>query len=516
MTQGIVVDPMTRIEGHLRFVTRMEGDQVTDARCSGDMFRGIEAALVGYDARVAQQVTQRVCGVCPYAHAEAASLALENAMGLKPNANGQLLRNLIVGAYQLQDYLLHFYTLCALDFIDITAVLHYRGKDPGLLGVRDWVQNELASKKIFPAAPFLPRYEAAYVQDPEVNLSAIRHYLDALPVMADLHRMVALFGAKAPHPVTIEAGGVTTVPTLDRILQYQSLLAKVAPFIRDSFRDDLLAVAKAFPSYFKEGRGYGHLLSYPWLPDQDGKNFLTAGGATLNGEYQPLDLGKIREDHKYSYYANQPDQGIKPLGVRRLEPINYRRFQDEQAKPDGKYSWTRAPRYGGQVMEVGPAARVVNTYRSGTNPKLNALVDQVNRDLGLTLDDYPSVLGRHLSRYLMAQLILERMEQDLAAVTPGVLAFVERDLPRNAQGVGLTEATRGALAHWIETDGQGRIANYEMIVPTTWNISPRDGDGRPGAVEKMLIGTRVADARNPMELARIVRSTDPCMACSVH
>ena len=513
---NLVIDPMTRIEGHLRFETRVEQGAVVDARCSGEMFRGIEAALIGHDARVAQQVTQRVCGVCPYAHAEAASLALEDALGLRPNTNGQLLRNLIVGAYQLQDYLLHFYTLCALDFIDIAAVLDYRGSDPALNAVRDWVSSELSSNKVFPAAPFLPRYQADYLEDKELNHSAIRHYLDALPVMADLHRMVAIFGAKAPHPVTIEAGGVTTIPTVDALARYRSLLDKVEPFVTQTYFTDLVAVATAFKGYFNEGKGYGNLLSYPFLPNAEGAEHMTVGGASINGNYAPLDMQKVSEDHRYAYYSNQPDSGLRPMSVRRLEPISYQRYQQEHGKADGKYSWTRSPRYAGQVMEVGPAARVVNTYRAGSNPQLTALVERLNKELGIGIDDYPSVMGRHLSRGILAQLTIERLRRDLALVEPGRLAYEERDVPRNARGMGLTEATRGALAHWIETDGQGRIANYELIVPTTWNISPRDAGGRPGAVEKMLIGTRLRDPENPMELARIVRSTDPCMACSVH
>ncbi len=512
----VVVDPMTRIEGHLRFETRVEEGRVVDARCSAEMFRGIEAALIGHDARVAQQVTQRVCGVCPYAHAEAASLALEDAMGLKPNENGQLLRNLIVGAYQLQDYLLHFYTLSALDFIDITAVLDYRGGDGALNGLRDWVKSELASNKVFPAAPFLPRYQAAYATDRELNVSAIHNYLAALPVMADLHKMVALFGGKAPHPVTIEAGGVTTTPTLDLIARYESLLEKVAPFIENSYRHDLLGVAGAFPDYFEQGRGYGNLLSYPYLPQADGSGHLIAGGATVNGKYEPLDLARITEDHRYSWYDNQPDRGVRPGKVGRLQPISWAAYKTEHAKPDGKYSWARAPRYGGAVMEVGPAARVVNTYHAGTNPQLTALVDRTNRELGIGLEHYPSVMGRHLSRWILAKLTLDTLRRDIARVVPDKLAFEERPVPKNAAGVGLTEATRGALAHWIETDGDGNIRNYEMIVPTTWNISPRDADERPGPVEKMLIGTAVADHENPIEMTRIVRSTDPCLACSVH
>lgn len=511
----IVVDPMTRIEGHLRFEARIEDGTVVDARCSGDMFRGIEKALIGYDARVAQQVTQRVCGVCPYAHAEAASLALENALGIKPNANGQILRNLIVGAYQLQDHLLHFYTLSVLDFIDVTAVLKYSGRDTGLTALKEWVASELDSGKVFPAAPFLPRYQAAYAADRELNISVVKDYLDVLPVMAELHKMVAIFGGKAPHPVAIEAGGVTTLPTVEGISRFRTYLDRAARFIRTNYYHDVLGVSRAFKGYFHEGKGWGNLLSYPYFPDQDGKNHAFAGGATLGGSYRPLDLERITEDQRYSYYKGGPDRG-RPLQSTSLTPLGWEEFEQERAKADGKYSWTKAPRYGGEAMEVGPAARVVNTYLSGTNPALKQRVDALNRELGIGLGDYNSVMGRHLSRLVMALTITDLLYANLEALEPDAPAFVEHDTQRAGRGVGLTEATRGALAHWIETDAKGYIRNYEMIVPTTWNISPRDGESRPGPVEKMLIGTRVADPRHPIELARIIRSTDPCMACSVH
>ena len=512
----ITVDPLTRVEGHLKFETRIENGVVTAARTAGMLFRGIEKALIGYDPRTALQVTQRVCGICPYAHAEAAALALENAMGLRPNANGQLLRNLIVGAYQIHDCLLHFYQLSALDFIDVTAVLDYRGADPGLTAMRDWVRNEQRSGRIFPAAPFLPRYQADFLGNKERNLSAVRNYLDSFPVLAGLQKMVALFGGKAPHPVAIEAGGVTTRPTIDTLAQYRTLLSQVEQFVQTGYREDLLAVCRAFPAYFKEGRGYGNLLSFPYFPDAAGENHLFAGGATVGGTYTPLDLNAITEDHAYSYYQGTPAAGIRPLATNRLEPLDWEGFQREGQRPAGKYSWTRAPRYGGKVMETGAAARVVNTYRSGRNPALNRLVDRLNRELGIGLAQYHSVLGRHLSRYVTVSLLLGRLREQVEAVRPGELGFIEKKVPAGVRGTGITEASRGALGHWVEIDRQGLIKNYEMVVPSTWNLGPRDAAGQPGAVEQMLIGTRVADPANPMELARIVRSTDPCVACSVH
>lgn len=512
----ITIDPLSRIEGHLKFETKVENGVVTEAKCSADMYRGIEKALIGYDARVAQQVTQRVCGVCPYAHAEAASLALENAMGIKPNRNGQLLRNLIVGAYQLQDHLLHFYVLSALDFIDIASVLDYKGGDEGIISLKNWVQDELKSNKIFPASPFLPRYKAAYSKDNKTNFTAIKNYLEAIEVMADLTKAVAIFGAKAPHSVTIEAGGVTTIPTVGKIAKYSSLVKSARKFIKENYLNDVVAVAKGFPEYFKIGAGYGNYLSYPYFPDENGNNHMFVGGATIGGKYEELDLKNIFEDHRYSYYKNKPDENVKPLDSKILTPIDYEEFKEEHKKEGGKYSWARAPRYKGQIMEVGPVARIVNTYKSGKNPKLTALVDSVNKKLGLSIKDYNSVLGRHLCRALISNLMVDKVLEDIEKVIPDELAFVEHEVPKNAVGFGLTEATRGALAHWIQTDENGLIKNYDMIVPTTWNISPKDAKGTPGAVEKMLIGTKIKDQQNPIELARIVRSTDPCLACSVH
>lgn len=512
----IIVTPLTRIEGHLKFETEVEDGVVVSAKCSAEMFRGIEKALIGYDARVANQVTQRVCGVCPYAHSEAAALALENAMGIKPNQNGQLLRNLIVGAYQLQDYILHFYILCALDFIDVTDILQYNGTDKDMVALKNWVATEVKSNKIFPVAPFLPRYEALYSKNTAYNISAIKGYLESIQIMADLTKMVAIFGGKAPHPVTIEAGGVTITPTINAIAKYTTLLDKAYDFVNNKYIKDLVATAKEFKEYFHIGASYGNYLSYSYFPDENGNNHSFIGGFTKNGIYEDLNIANILEDHKYSYYANTPYSNIKPLTINKLQPIDYDTFKAEHNKANGKYSWAKSPRYKDMVVEVGPTARIINTYYSGKNQKLNKIVDSINLELGITLKEYNSVMGRHLSRALCSVVIADRLKEDIKKLVPDVSGFTEYEIPKNAIGFGMTEATRGALAHWIETDANGYIKNYEMIVPTTWNISPKDAQDRPGAVEKMLIGTKVKDKNNPIELARIVRSTDPCLACSVH
>jgi len=516
MAKKIVIDPITRIEGHLKIETEINNNVVTSAKASADMFRGIESALTGYDARVAQQVTQRVCGVCPYAHAEAAAKALEDAMGIRPNRNGQLLRNLIMGAYQLQDHILHFYQLCALDFIDVAAVLKYGGKDKDLNYVKDWITTEQKSTKIYPLAPFFPRYKADYCRDQEVNISAIKHYCESLPMMSDLHKMVAIFGGKSPHTVTIEAGGVTTTPTVLSIAKYRTYLHQAEDFIKNKYTPDIVAVAKIFKNYFKEGKGYGSLLSYSQYPDSNGDNSLFTGGTTIKGKHLKLDLDKIYEDHTYAYYKNDSKMQARPLTREQPVPLDWQEFEKHHKDSKGKYSWSKAPRYNGYAMEVGPVARLVNTYLNKSNVLVNRMVDKFNRELGITIKDYASVMGRHLSRAIIANVLIEKLKNDIENVEADVNAFVEHDIPKNARGVGLIEASRGALGHWIRTDKDGYISRYDMIVPTTWNISPRNSKRNPGPVEKMLIGTRVKDAKNPIELARIVRSTDPCIACSVH
>lgn len=515
MSERIRIDPVTRIEGHLKIETRMNGRRVADALTGSQMFRGLEGALVGYDPRAAQHVTQRVCGVCPYAHAEAAAKALEAAMQIEPPPGGRALRNLIVGAYQLHDFLLHFYMLSALDFVDVTAVTGYRGKDRALLDLKAWVREELNSGKVFPAAPFLPRYAAAYAKDDDLNVSVIKSYLDALALLPRAHRLVAIFGGKAPHPVTIEAGGVTMTPSWQDVSHYRGLLDELSRFVEGPYRRDVIAVCQAFRGYFREGKWQPNLLSFPALEPARGGRPLFAGGASFAGELAPLDTSKIYEDHRHAFYEDRGGSAA-PLAEPALVPIDFRRADPTRGTAEGKYSWTRAPRYAGQPMEVGPAARVVNTYRAGTNPRLNARVDALNRQLGIRLEDYPSVMGRHLARYVSAATLVDFLREELEAVEPGKSAFEEHPMPKDARGEGLTEATRGALGHWIATDEHGLISRYEMVVPTTWNLSPRDDAGVPGPTEQMLLGTEVADADNPIELARIVRSVDPCMACSVH
>jgi Ni,Fe-hydrogenase I large subunit len=508
----VKVDPITRIEGHLKVEVDIEDGIVKSAKCSGGMYRGIEKALKGYDYMTAVHITQRTCGCCPYAHAEASALAIENAVGIELNKNAKLLRNMVIGAYKIKDYILHFYTLSLLDFMDVKAILDYNGDDYNMLELKKWVLKELASNKIFPMPLFLQRYKANYITLRKLNITLIEHYLESFEMMKKASEMVKIFGSKAPHMVSIEAGGVTTLPTAEKLARYLDLAMEVKHFINDGYLKDVIKVAKYYKDYFKIGKGPNDFLTFNTILNLDG-SYMFPGGFSKNYRLVETKINpyNIVEDGGYAYYKQSGS--YRPLELEELTPISLEEFNSNTKK----YSWIKAPRFEGSIVEVGPAAVVINTYLSGKNKKLNKLVDSINNELGISIRDYNSVMGRHLSRAIISKLLIEKLIEDALNVDEGVLGFTQiPPIPSNVKGVGLTEATRGALAHFTEIGENGFIKNYEMIVPTTWNISPRDNKNRPGALEQMLMGTKVKDEKNPIEIARIVRSIDPCLACAVH
>ncbi len=504
------IDPVTRIEGHLKVEVKIKNSKIVSAKCSADMYRGLEKALKGYDYLTAIQITQRTCGCCPYAHAEAAALAIEDALQIELNKNAKFLRNMVIGAYKLKDYLLHFYTLSSLDFIDLKKILNYTGNDFKMNELKSYIVREISSKKVFPSPLFIQRYKNVYTQNDKYNITMIRHYLESFEIMRKVTEMVKIFGAKAPHMTTIEAGGITTRPTADRLVKYINLAEDVREFIHKKYFEDVLNTAKQYKEYFKIGRGVNNFLTFNTLLNLDGSYMFVAGFSKDFRFEEGVEPYEIVEYNNYAYYKE--NGGYKPLELDDLHPVDLNDFENSD-----KYSWSRAPRYKGNVVEVGPAAIVINTYLSGKNEKLNVLVDEVNAKLGITIKDYNTVMGRHLARAIVSRLIIDKLIDDALKVDEGVLGFTQlKQPPSNVKGVGLTEATRGALAHFIDIGDNGFIRNYEMVVPTTWNISPKDNRDIPGALESMLIGTHIKDEKNPIEIARIIRSTDPCLACAVH
>ncbi|MDH5297495.1 MAG: nickel-dependent hydrogenase large subunit [Desulfobulbaceae bacterium] len=501
----IDLGPITRIEGHLNVRTTVDNGRITDAQCMGEMFRGFEVFLQGRSPMDAQQITQRICGVCPYAHAIASSYAQENAYQLNVPPNGRILHNLVQGANHLYDYLLHFYQLSALDFVDITAILKYQGKDTELLKIKNWVQAELAAGKPFPAAPFLPRLSGNYISDTALNIGAIKHYLEAMALQQKANRAAAIFGGKFPHSTAIFPGGCTQSPRIDLITTYISLIQEVKDFIHNKYIPDIVAVAGCFKEYWNIGASKGGFLSFGLLPLTSARNSerLFAPGVLLDGKVAKVDFGSITQDIKHAKYSSASGLKVRDSA---LTPA---------PNKTGAYSWTKAPRYNGRMVEVGPAARVMVDYLQGHNPTVKKLVESFAAKAKINAGQLNSVLGRHLSRAICAAVIADFLLAQAEQLDPKGPTMAEIRIPASGEGYGATDASRGALLHYLRIE-KHKIARYECVVPTTWNASPKDDLGNPGAMESALIGTKVKIAEEQIEALRIVHSFDPCIACSVH
>ena len=501
----IVIDPITRIEGHLKIEAVVEEGEVKEAKSSGTLFRGWELILQGRDPRDAQRLTQRICGVCPTSHSTAATLCLDSAFGIagKISDNGRILRNLILGSAHIADHILHFYHLAALDYVDITKVARYEGNSPVLSSIKRFIERgELG--------PFFPRYEGDYRLSDEANQQAVAHYVEALNMRRKGQEMLSIFGGKMPHNCAIVPGGVTEVPTIDKIASFLWRLNELRDFIDSVYIPDVLAVAKAYSDYFEVGRGCGNLLSYGSFDLEVEETDLTKrqrllkqGTVSSDLKLGTLDPNKVTEAVKHSWYADY-DNGRHPTsGETKPEPGKA-----------GAYSWAKAPRYDGKVYEVGPLARMAVTYLTG-DPKVKTLVDSVLSQFKAAPSVLFSVLGRHAARALYVKLIADTMPEWLLQLKPGEPVYVDYTIPEEVTGMGLVDAARGALGHWIEIK-EGKIANYQCVVPSTWNLGPRDDKEQPGPVEQALIGTKIRDENNPFEIVRIVRSFDPCLACAIH
>jgi hydrogenase large subunit len=501
----ILIDPITRIEGHLKVEAEVENGTVKDAKSTGTLFRGIELILQGRDPRDAQHIAQRICGVCPTSHSIGAALALDSAFGIadKIPDNGRIIRNLILGAAHISDHILHFYHLAALDYVDVTKVTTYDGKDPALNSVKAFIERgELG--------PFVPRYEGDYRLPAKVDQELVGHYVQALTMRRKGQEMLSIFGGKMPHNMTVVPGGVTEVPTVDKIASFLWRLNDLKDFINNVYIPDVIAVAKAYSDYFGIGRGCGNLLSYGSF-DLDGTNpdlidrnrLMKQGMVSTDLKWQPVDPAKIAEYVAHSWYEDSTT-GLKPA--------------EGETKPSENkskaYTWVKSPRYEGKVYEVGPLARILASYVSG-QPAVKALVESALSTAGIEPQEMFSVLGRHLARALYTKVVADSMEDWLLQLKPGEPVYVPYEIPEESRGMGLVDGARGALGHWIEIKNK-RINRYQCVVPSTWNMSPRDDREQPGPLEQALIGTKVKDEANPFELVRIVRSFDPCLACAIH
>jgi hydrogenase large subunit len=501
----ILIDPVTRIEGHLKVEVVLDGGTVKEASSTGTLFRGIELILRGRDPRDAQHITQRICGVCPTSHSIAAALTLDDAFGIadKIPDNGRILRNLILGAAHLSDHILHFYHLAALDYVDVTSVAAYDGRDPALNSVKAFIERG-------EIGPFLPRYEGDYRLPAKVNQELVGHYLQALTVRRKGQEMLAVFGGKIPHNPAVVPGGVTELPTVDKITSFLWRLNEIRDFIDNVYLPDVITVAGAYGDYFETGRGCGNLLSFGSFDldtattDLTRRNRLMKQGTVSSDlQWQPVDPARIAECVAHSWYEDS---------TAALKPAEGETRPDENKQ--AAYSWVKAPRYAGKVYEVGPLARILTGYVCG-QPEVKSLVDSALSAAGVGPQAMFSVLGRHLARALYAKVLADAMGDWLLQLKPGEPVYVASEIPEESKGMGLVDGARGALGHWIEIRDK-RISRYQCVVPSTWNMSPKDDRGQPGPLEQALIGTKVRDEANPFELVRIVRSFDPCLACAVH
>ena len=550
----VVVDPVTRIEGHLRIEAEVDGGSVKDAWSSSTMFRGIEIILKGRDPRDAWAFTQRICGVCTTVHAIASIRAVETAIGAVPPPNARLLRNLIIGAQCVQDHVVHFYHLHALDWVDIVSALSADPAKTSTLAqsISDW---PLSSAKYFAGVrdrikafvdrgqlgPFANAYwgHPAYRLPPEANLMAVAHYLEALDWQREFIKMHAVLGGKNPHLQSFLVGGMATPIDPDKqasinagtIAQLQQLIAKARDFVTRVYIPDLLAIASFYKDWAGHGRGVGNYMVYGEYPEDDNVNptlFLPRGiirGRDLS-KVEPFDQMKVTEYISHSWYQYERGDAVALHPFDGETQPNYTGPKPpyERLDTDKKYSWLKSPRYDGQPMEVGPLARMLVAYASG-HPRVKELVGSVLKQLNVGPEALFSTLGRVAARGIETLIIAEKMDDwvnGLAAnMASGELRIHDNSKwepatwPADASGAGFHEAPRGALGHWVHIHN-GTIANYQCVVPSTWNAGPRDAKGRRGPYEEALLATPVADPQRPIEILRTVHSFDPCMACGVH
>ncbi|MBI5178241.1 MAG: nickel-dependent hydrogenase large subunit [Nitrospinae bacterium] len=534
MGTKLVIDPVTRIEGHLRIEVEIENGKVKNAWSSGTMFRGFEIFLKDRDPRDAWYITQRVCGVCTTLHALTSVIAVENAVGIETPDNARLIRNLILGAQYLHDHIVHFYHLHALDWVDVVSALRADPKKTADLAyainphaarsgagdfkaVQDKVKAFVNSGQL---GPFDNAYwgHPAYKLPAEVNLLAVSHYLDALVLQAKAARLHAILGGKNPHPQSYVVGGMTCVQDLnpDRLAEFIFILKDVVDFANNVYIPDVMAVAPFYKEWAGIGAGLGNYLAYGMMPEDtsyDPKNLYFPRGIVMNrdlGKVVPLDVAKITENVAHSFY-----EGDGSLHPSQGETKPYYTGIDT----GGKYSWLKSPRYDEKAMEVGPLSRMLVGYASGQKD-IQAAVNDALKKLGLPATILFSTLGRTAARALETKVVAGKMDHWIAQLLENIKSgnmatWTKFTMPDSAQGFGMSEAPRGALGHWVDIKG-GRIHNYQLVVPTTWNGSPRDKSGQRGAFEEALIGTPVADPKRPLEILRTIHSFDPCLACSVH
>ena len=553
----LVVDPITRIEGHLRIEAVVENGTITDAYSSGTMVRGFEKILKGRDPRDAWAFTERACGVCTTVHALASVRTVEDALGISVPQNAELIRNLMFCTQYAQDHVVHFYHLHALDWVDVVSALKADPQKTSEIAVSisPWPKS---SPKYFAGVQqklkafvesgqlgiFANGYwgNPSYKLPPEVNLLAVTHYLEALEWQREIVKIHTIFGGKNPHPNYLVGGVPCSINpdevnaiNMDRLNQVGNLIKQATAFVEQVYIPDLMAIAGFYKDWAGYGGGVKNYLAYGDLPTRgygQPDYFKFARGAILNrnlSEVYPVNGKNVEEikeyiSHSWYKYAGGDATGLHPFAGETEFDYTGPMPPYEQLNVEGKYSWLKTPRWKDNAMEVGPLARLLVSYAKGST-EVKDVVNEALGKLGVPVTALFSTLGRTAARGLETRLIVHWMQgffDDLMTqIKVGELSTFTRDKwepstwPATTEGVGLSEAPRGALAHWIKIKN-GAIDNYQLVVPSTWNASPRDAKGQRSPYEEALIGTHLANPDQPLEILRTVHSFDPCIACAVH
>jgi len=562
----LVIDPVTRVSGHLRIEAEVAGGQVIDAWSSGTMFRGIEALLVGHDPRDAWLLAERICGSCSGAHGLASARAVENALSITIPPNARLLRNMLAGIGWIADLITGFYQRAAFDWADVAGAAR---ADP-------WAASRLAGSTnptSGDTADALARVERelggmptglfwsdawdhpAHQLTPEADLILFAHYLRALDLQRTLARAITTLGGKDPHPQTFLVGGMALTPpwggptpmanrghpdlperttpaalSSEGLAAFQALLVQVSAFVGDVLVPDAVAIVRAYPQWVEVGRGTAGLLAYGEFPQDDSPapSFLLPRGRLMDGSLDQgyhVDEQDVRESVAHAWYEDE-SAGPRPASQGQTLP-RYEGPAAPVASLEGwpRYSYVKAPRYAGLVpMETGAAARMMVGYVAGSS-KVHQAVDPILAAAGVELPDLQSSVGRILARAAEASVLapllgswLDELRTNLATgdlAVADITSWHPDTWPAEASGFALGETSRGALGHWV-TIRDRRVAGYQVVDGSTWNLSPRDDDGRRGPLESALIGTPVADLDRPLELLRTIHAFDPCGGCAAH
>lgn len=539
----IVIDPITRIEGHLRIEVEIDEEGVVqEAWTSGQLFRGIETILRGRDPRDAPLIAQRICGVCTNVHYRASVSAVEDAYSLIIPPNAEIVRNLVSLALFVQDHVIHYYHLHSLDFVDVVSALDadiaktiqeaekwndspYRNSAAHLESVKEKLENFVKAGRL---GLFANGYwgHQEYRLSPEQNLLHMNHYLEALEVQRSLSKAIAIFAGKTPHPQNLVVGGVTSVADIlspQRLNDFMFIMKEAREFIERAYLSDVKMVVDAYRDNIAQGEGRGH------------GNFLACGGYRFGKDsvlfaegviedhafekVQSFDAQKITEEASRAWYTqNEALSAMEGSSDFEYTDLN----SDGTLKTEGKYSWVKAPRYDGKVMEVGPLARMVIGYVRNA-PTIRPYMERFMNDTRMELIDFSSAIGRNAARAIEAQVCCDYLFDMMSDLLENLKYYDERtwtkyvfeELSSHAKGAGIFEVPRGILSHFVNIE-EGKISNYQVVAPTTWNASPKDAQNRRGSYEEALIGLRLCDPSRPLEVLRVVHSFDPCLACAVH